>query len=133
MKLVNNNYHLNITEFQNQHSTERDLEQCEMKAFCSLTLAGMGAVMVFSLTLCCRCTMANAEVADAASESAATNSPEFLFGSGGGSSGGCDDEGCSCDGGGSCGGAELTVRATLSWAEMERKIVAPKTESSKVQ
>ena len=106
-------------------SKPRDLHDCEIKAFSSLTLAGMGAVMVFSLTLRCRCTMIAAAAEAAASESAATNSPEFLFGSGGGSSGGCD-EGCSCDGGWCCGGTELTVRATLSWAEMDTKIVVPK-------
>ena len=88
----------------------------------------MGAVMVFSLTLCCRCTMAEAEAeAAAASESAATNSPEFLFGSGGGSSGGCCEEGGSCG-----GGTELTVRATLSWAEIGNKFVWPKRKSGEI-
>ena len=53
---------------------------------CLLTCAGVGAVIIFSLTLCCRWTTCDGEgwtmAAAAANESksAGGNSPEFLLG-----------------------------------------------------
>ena len=55
-------------------------------------------------------------MAAAAVSKSPTNSPEFLLGRGGGC---C----CCCVGccGGGCVGPELTVRATLSWAEIHKE------------